>query len=63
MKNVSKGNAANDRSGDGSWNAMPVNFIGNVEGKDVFENVADVFVTDGFVGNVMLKTVRRRGAR
>jgi glycerol-3-phosphate acyltransferase PlsX len=35
--------------------ATPVNFIGNVEGKDVFVNVADVFVTDGFVGNVMLK--------
>jgi glycerol-3-phosphate acyltransferase PlsX len=35
--------------------ATPVNFIGNVEGKDVFENVADVCVTDGFVGNVMLK--------
>jgi glycerol-3-phosphate acyltransferase PlsX len=33
----------------------PVNFIGNVEGKDVFVNVADVIVTDGFVGNVMLK--------
>jgi glycerol-3-phosphate acyltransferase PlsX len=33
----------------------PVNFIGNVEGKDVFLNVADVIVTDGFVGNVMLK--------
>jgi glycerol-3-phosphate acyltransferase PlsX len=33
----------------------PLNFIGNVEGKDVFVNVADVFVTDGFVGNVMLK--------
>ena len=33
----------------------PVNFIGNVEGKGVFENVADVCVTDGFVGNVMLK--------
>jgi glycerol-3-phosphate acyltransferase PlsX len=33
----------------------PVNFIGNVEGKDVFINVADVCVTDGFVGNVMLK--------
>ncbi len=32
-----------------------VNFIGNVEGRDVFVNVADVFVTDGFVGNVMLK--------
>jgi glycerol-3-phosphate acyltransferase PlsX len=35
----------------------PVNFIGNVEGKDVFENVADVYVTDGFVGNVMLKLI------
>ncbi len=34
---------------------MPIDFIGNVEGKDVFENVADVCVTDGFVGNVMLK--------
>jgi len=33
----------------------PVNFIGNIEGKDVFANVADVVVTDGFVGNVMLK--------
>jgi glycerol-3-phosphate acyltransferase PlsX len=33
----------------------PVNFIGNVEGKDVFFNVADVCVADGFVGNVMLK--------
>ncbi len=35
--------------------AAPVDFIGNVEGKDVFSNGADVFVTDGFVGNVMLK--------
>jgi glycerol-3-phosphate acyltransferase PlsX len=33
----------------------PVNFVGNVEGKDVFMNAADVVVTDGFVGNVMLK--------
>jgi glycerol-3-phosphate acyltransferase PlsX len=33
----------------------PVNFIGNVEGKDLLVNVADVCVTDGFVGNVMLK--------
>ncbi len=35
--------------------AMPLNFIGNIEGKDVLVNVADVCVTDGFVGNVMLK--------
>jgi glycerol-3-phosphate acyltransferase PlsX len=34
----------------------PVNFIGNVEGRDMFHNVADVIVTDGFVGNVVLKT-------
>jgi glycerol-3-phosphate acyltransferase PlsX len=35
--------------------AAPVNFIGNVEGKDIFANVADVVVADGFVGNVVLK--------
>ena len=33
-----------------------VNFIGNVEGRDLAANVADVFVTDGFTGNVTLKT-------
>jgi phosphate acyltransferase len=36
--------------------ASPVRFIGNVEGSDLFHNVADVIVTDGFVGNVVLKT-------
>ena len=35
--------------------AAPVRFIGNVEGGDLFHNIADVVVTDGFVGNVMLK--------
>jgi len=35
--------------------ATTLNFIGNIEGKDVLVNVADVCVTDGFVGNVMLK--------
>jgi phosphate acyltransferase len=30
-------------------------FIGNVEGRDVFTGVADVIVCDGFVGNVVLK--------
>ena len=33
----------------------PVHFIGNIEGKDLFHNVADVIVTDGFVGNIVLK--------
>jgi glycerol-3-phosphate acyltransferase PlsX len=33
-----------------------INFIGNVEGRDVPEGVCDVCVCDGFVGNVLLKT-------
>lgn len=37
-------------------NAEGVRFIGNVEGRDVGSGVADVLVTDGFTGNVMLKT-------
>jgi len=32
-----------------------LNFIGNVEGRDLFTGVCDVVVTDGFVGNVVLK--------
>jgi len=32
-----------------------VNFIGNVEGRDVFTGEADVIVCDGFTGNVVLK--------
>lgn len=32
-----------------------LNFIGNVEGKEVFAGEADVVVTDGFTGNVILK--------
>jgi phosphate acyltransferase len=31
------------------------NFIGNVEGRDINKGVCDVIVTDGFVGNVVLK--------
>jgi glycerol-3-phosphate acyltransferase PlsX len=33
-----------------------VRFVGNVEGRDVGRGVADVLVTDGFTGNVVLKT-------
>lgn len=33
----------------------PVNFIGNVDGKDVYSGHADVIVTDGFTGNAILK--------
>lgn len=38
-----------------------VNFIGNIEGRDVMEGTADVMVTDGFTGNVILKTVEGMG--
>ena len=34
-----------------------LNFRGNVEGHDLFENPVEVVVCDGFVGNIMLKTV------
>ncbi|MGH9071908.1 MAG: phosphate acyltransferase PlsX [Acidimicrobiales bacterium] len=34
-----------------------INFIGNVEGRDLMNGVADVVVTDGFTGNVALKTL------
>jgi glycerol-3-phosphate acyltransferase PlsX len=34
-----------------------LNFIGNVEGQDIFRRKADVIVTDGFTGNIVLKTV------
>jgi glycerol-3-phosphate acyltransferase PlsX len=33
----------------------PINFVGNVEGRDVYNGNADVVVTDGFTGNVCLK--------
>jgi glycerol-3-phosphate acyltransferase PlsX len=32
-------------------------FVGNVEGRDLMSDVADVVVTDGFTGNVALKTL------
>lgn len=35
---------------------VELNFIGNVEGHDLFTNRVDVVVCDGFVGNIVLKT-------
>ncbi len=34
---------------------LPLNFIGNVEGRDLYNGQVDVIVADGFVGNVALK--------
>ena len=36
--------------------ATHLNVVGNVEGRDVFKGTCDVVVTDGFTGNVVLKT-------
>ena len=37
--------------------AQGINFIGNVEGRDIMTDAVDVVVTDGFTGNVVLKTL------
>jgi phosphate acyltransferase len=34
-----------------------INFIGNIEGHDIAKKTADVVVTDGFTGNIVLKTI------
>lgn len=35
--------------------SLPLNFVGNVEGRDIFLGLTDVIVCDGFIGNVALK--------
>src|SRR6201990_3051680 len=37
------------------FKALPVHFVGNVEGGDLFSGEVDVIVCDGFVGNIALK--------
>jgi len=51
----SKGNALT-RETLALLRALPINFLGNVEGRDLYNGLADVIVCDGFVGNVALKT-------
>ena len=38
-----------------------INFIGNAEGKDIAYGIADVYVCDGFTGNIILKTMEGLG--
>ena len=38
-----------------------LNFIGNIEGQDILKRTADVIVTDGFTGNIVLKTIEGLG--
>ena len=50
-----KGNEVVKRAGE-LLKTSGLNFIGNVEGDDIYKGTADVVVCDGFVGNVALKT-------
>ena len=56
-----KGNAA-VREAFELLRASGLNFVGNVEGKDLAHHLADVVVMDGFVGNVTLKVAEGTGA-
>ena len=42
-------------------NNMNINFIGNLDGREMMEGVADVIVCDGFTGNIILKTLDGMG--
>lgn len=46
-----------ERSAFGLLSEAPINFVGNIEGGDIPGDVADVVVTDGFTGNVVLKAM------
>lgn len=50
-----KGNEAS-KIAFGLLEASPLNFVGNVESRDLFNGKVDVCACDGFVGNVVLKT-------
>lgn len=43
------------KEANGLLQALPIEFVGNVEGNVLFQDRADVVVTDGFTGNVVLK--------
>ena len=46
-----------ERAAHGLLSDSRLNFVGNVEGRDIAADESDVFVTDGFTGNVALKTI------
>jgi len=39
----------------------PINFVGNIEGRDIFNSKVDVIVCDGFIGNIILKATEGLG--
>jgi glycerol-3-phosphate acyltransferase PlsX len=51
----SKGNLLTIAAHELLKSSEEINFIGNIEGRDIFTGVADVIVCDGYTGNVVLK--------
>jgi glycerol-3-phosphate acyltransferase PlsX len=54
---ASKGNTLVKETHELLVSASGVRFVGNVEGRDIMTSAVDVVVTDGFTGNVVLKTL------
>lgn len=44
------------RDAHGMLNALPLNYVGFIEGHDIFNGTVDIAVCDGFVGNLILKS-------
>ncbi len=61
LLNIGEESAKGNSMSREAWNllssAPDLNFVGNIEGKDVLKGNCDVIVCDGFVGNVVLKTM------
>jgi glycerol-3-phosphate acyltransferase PlsX len=55
-----KGNRLTQESYD-LLKKSPLNFAGSIEGQDISNRTADVIVTDGFTGNIVLKTIEGMG--
>ena len=55
-----KGNAVSKQAFE-TLKASPLRFVGNIEGRDLFADHADVVVTNGFVGNIVLKALEGFG--
>ncbi|OQB15776.1 MAG: Phosphate acyltransferase [Firmicutes bacterium ADurb.Bin193] len=45
------------RAAYGLISALPLNFVGNIEARDILDGVVDVLVADGFEGNILLKAI------
>jgi len=63
LSNGSEESKGNDltRAANGLCAQLDLNFIGYVEGFDLFNDAVDVVVADGFVGNIVLKTAESLG--